>query len=407
MDRFAKKLYFKLFDIFQFLSFLGKREESEDIKHTLEIIKRYGGCDWKAINTSELYRLGVPTRVSKYIKEFQSTGEINIAKQLGSCIDEWIKDLILPGYFNNEILAHIIQNKNIHNNSDLATYVDSKEFRKEYGEDISTQYCHLINVSDWSNFPSIFIKENEPYEVILDNFSGAKIRGHFHNHTTFSDGALSLENLVSLAVLHHREYIGISDHSKKVNGVDEQKLEIQLQTIETISSLQKLHIFKSIECEILDDGNLDLSPYCLDKLDYVIAAVHSNAQQPRKLMESRLIKAIENPFTKILAHPSARIYKKKPPVNVDMHKIIDACIQNNVVIEINGDPSRLDLDPKYIGYALDKGAFFSLDSDTHNLKGFFNINNAVMIAQELRIPPERCINTFTSSELELFFDSPK
>lgn len=124
-------------------------------------------------------------------------------------------------------------------------------------------------------------------------------------------------------------------------------------------------------------------------------------------MESRLIKAIENPLTKILAHPSARIYKKKPPVNVDMHKIIDACIQNNIVIEINGDPSRLDLDPKYIGYALDKGAYFSVDSDTHSLNGFFNINNSILIARELNIPPERCINTFTSSELDEFFDSLK
>lgn len=244
-------------------------------------------------------------------------------------------------------------------------------------------------------------------EVIFDSFRGSKIRGNFHNHTTFSDGTLSLEELISLAILHHREYIGISDHSKKVNGVDEHSLEIQHQIIDKIRSTQNIHILKSIECEILDDGNLDLSPYCLEKLDYVIAAVHSNAQQPRKLMESRLIKAIENPLTKILAHPSARIYKKKPPVNVDMHKIIDACIQNNIVIEINGDPSRLDLDPKDIGYALDKGAYFSLDSDTHSLNGFFNINNSILIARELNIPPERCINTFTSSELDEFFDSLK
>lgn len=407
MDKFAKKLYYKLFDIFQFLSFLGKRKESEDIKHTLTIIKLHNGYDWKVINSIELLNLGVPSTVLEYIHEFQYTGGINKATQLGSCIDEWIKDLILPGYFDNEILAHIIRDKNIRNSSDLATYVNSQEFIKEYGEEISTQYCYLIKASDWSNFPSIYIKRNDMEVVIFDSFRESKIRGNFHNHTTFSDGTLSLEELISLAILNHREYIGISDHSKKVDGVDEHSLETQHQIIDKIRSTQNINIFKSIECEILDDGNLDLSPYCLEKLDYVIAAVHSNAQQPRKLMESRLIKAIENPLTKILAHPSARIYKKKPPVNVDMYKILDACIQNNVVIEINGDPSRLDLDPKYIGYALDKGAYFSLDSDTHSLNGFFNINNSILIARELNIPPERCINTFTSSELDEFFDSLK
>ena len=407
MDKFAKKLYYKLFDIFQFLSFLGKRKESEDIKHTLTIIKLHNGYDWKVINSIELLNLGVPSTVLEYIHEFQYTGEINKATQLGSCIDEWIKDLILPGYFDNEILAHIIRDKNIRNSSDLATYVNSQEFIKEYGEEISMQYCYLIKASDWSNFPSIYIRRNDMEEVIFDSFRESKIRGNFHNHTTFSDGTLSLEELISLAILNHREYIGISDHSKKVNGVDEHSLEIQHQIIDKIRSTQNINIFKSIECEILDDGNLDLSPYCLEKLDYVIAAVYSNAQQPRKLMESRLIRAIENPLTKILGHPSARIYKKKPPVNVDMYKILDACIQNNVVIEINGDPSRLDLDPKYIGYALDKGAYFSLDSDTHSSKGFFNINNAFLIAQDLKIPPERCINTFRSSELEVFFRSLK
>ena len=120
----------------------------------------------------------------------------------------------------------------------------------------------------------------------------------------------------------------------------------------------------------------------------------------KKEAEHRLITAIENEYTSILAHPSSRILNKKVELFVDMYKIIDACIANNVIIEINGDPSRLDLDPKYIKYALEKGAIFSLDADTHTSNGFKNINNAIQMALDSNIPSDRIINTFDLVKLK-------
>ena len=403
MDKFTKKLYYKLYDMFQFLSFLGNREESEEIKSALKIISLYAEKDWKQLSKTELLLLNIPLSVICYIQEFQYSGNIDNAAQLSLCINDWIRDLILPGYFDNNELAEIINKESINTQFELREYVKSNSFINKYGIDASIQYDHLIKASDWSNFPYSFNRAAEFGEIIIDTIGDLRIRGNFHNHTTYSDGDLSIEELISLANEQHREYIGISDHSKRVKGINEEGLITQIQIINQLNTNTSIRIFKSIECEILNNGTLDLSTECLKELDYVIVGIHSNANQPRKEMESRLMQAIENPFTNILAHPSARILKKKPPVNINMYKILDACIHNNVVIEINGDPSRLDLDPQYIDYAVEKGAYFSLDSDTHSKSSFFNINNAILIARSLHIPPERCINTFSIPQLEYFF----
>jgi DNA polymerase (family 10) len=130
--------------------------------------------------------------------------------------------------------------------------------------------------------------------------------------------------------------------------------------------------------------------------DYVIVAAHRDTNMIKSDATNRLIKAIENPATNILAHPSSRLYGKNVGLFVDMQRVIDACIYNHVIIEINGDKDRLDLDPKYIDYALNKGAMFSLDSDTHSEAGFYSINNSISISEDYRIPPERIINTYQS-----------
>ena len=169
------------------------------------------------------------------------------------------------------------------------------------------------------------------------------------------------------------------------------------------SSKSSIKIFRSVECEILIDGDLDLDESCLQSCDYVIAAVHCDMFMTKSAAMRRLLRVIENPHTNILAHPSGRMYKKKPELFIDMYQIIDACIANHVVIEINGSPERLDLDPKYVRYALERGAFFSLDSDTHAKSDFYNINNAIRIAEDYHIPPERIINTFSEEEIHQFW----
>ena len=399
MNKYAKKLYYKLFDFFQLTSFIGNDKIANSIYAALKIIEQELDIDWETISNQELFALGLSSNVIKYIDEYRKTREIDELRQVRQSIDEWIVDLIMPGYFDNVELGRIIAKYHIQTRDDLIGYVNSHQSINKYGVENVQHYDFLVRALDWAYFPNNYRKTYTENDYFINNLKGISIRGNFHNHTNFSDGRMDIIDLISKASCYNMEYVGISDHSISANGVDELSLSEQIEQIDEIQRVQAIRIFKSIECEILDDGTLDLPNDSLQKLDYVIIGLHTHANQSRQTMEHRLIQAIESPYSNILAHPSARIFKKKPPVNVDMLKIIDACIQNNVVIEINGDPSRLDLDPKYINYALEKGAYFSLDSDTHSLNGFLNLNNAIMIAQDCGIPPERCINTFSVDRL--------
>ncbi len=153
----------------------------------------------------------------------------------------------------------------------------------------------------------------------------------------------------------------------------------------------------------MSNGKLDISDDYLKRCDYIIAAVHTNTRMTKSDATNRVINAIDNTYTNILAHPSSRLYQKNVGLYLDMEKIIDACVANNVALEINGDADRLDLDPRYIKYAIKKGAYFTIDSDTHSLEGFRSINNAIRIAEDSHIPPERILNTHKKEELNLIY----
>lgn len=140
------------------------------------------------------------------------------------------------------------------------------------------------------------------------------------------------------------------------------------------------------------------------ELDYLIIGAHRNEIMSKKEATRRLIRAVENPNSNILAHPQSRIYQKKVGLYLDIHMIIDACRENSVVIEINGDPDRLDLSPEHIEYAVKKGIIFSLDSDTHTENSFKNINNAIKIAEAAHIPPEQILNVQPMPKLKSIFD---
>ncbi len=155
--------------MFQFLSFLGNREESEEIKSALKIINRYAEKDWKQLSKTELLLLEIPLSVTCYIHEFQYSGNIDKAAQLCLCIKDWIRDLILPGYFDNNELADIINNESIDTQFKLSEYVKSNPFINKYGIEASIQYEHLIKASDWSNFPYSYNRADEFGEIIIDN----------------------------------------------------------------------------------------------------------------------------------------------------------------------------------------------------------------------------------------------
>jgi DNA polymerase (family 10) len=212
------------------------------------------------------------------------------------------------------------------------------------------------------------------------------IKGVVHNHTTYSDGVDTLDHFVKACKARNFEYVVISDHSKNAHyagGLKEEKVLSQLKEIDLLNKKYSgIHIFKSIECDILVSGELDYTNSLLKKFDLVIVSIHQLLKMDEDKATRRLIKAIENPYTTILGHMTGRQLLIRPGYPVNYPKVIDACAANNVVIEINANPYRLDMDWTHIPYAIKKGVMISIDPDAHSIQEIDNIQWGVSAARK-------------------------
>lgn len=236
------------------------------------------------------------------------------------------------------------------------------------------------------------------------------LKGSLHNHSTWSDGVHTLEQMaVYCKEVLNLEYFGICDHSKTAvyaKGLNEQRIFGQHQEIDELNKkLAPFKIFKGIESDILSDGSLDYSDEILKTFDFVVASVHSNLRMDEVKATARLLKAIENPYTTILGHPTGRLLLTRAGYPVDYKKIIDACAANGVVIEINANPLRLDLDWRWHRYALDKGALLSINPDAHRTDGFHDTKYGVLVARKGGLGAEKCLNAFSLSEISQYFEN--
>lgn len=212
------------------------------------------------------------------------------------------------------------------------------------------------------------------------------ICGIIHNHSNWSDGANTIEQMAEECIKKGMEYLVLSDHSKSAgyaNGLKEDRIIEQHKQIDALNKqYAPFKIFKSIESDILNDGSLDYTDDILKRFDLVIASVHSNLKMTEEKAMARLLRAIENPYTTILGHMTGRLLLSRNGYPVDHKKIIDACAANKVVIEINANPHRLDIDWQWIGYAMEKNVLLSIDPDAHSLEGFNDIRYGVLAAQK-------------------------
>jgi DNA polymerase (family 10) len=232
------------------------------------------------------------------------------------------------------------------------------------------------------------------------------IRSIIHSHSNWSDGSNTLEEMAAECIKRGLEYLVISDHSQTAfyaNGLKEDRIREQHRQVDQLNSqLAPFKIFKSIESDILNDGSLDYPDDVLKTFDLVIASVHSNLGMPEEKANARLIKAIENPFTRILGHMTGRLLLSRNGYPVDHRLIIDACAANNVVIELNAHPRRLDIDWKWIGYALEKEVLLSINPDAHALDGFDDVKYGVLAAQKGGLTKENNLSSFSLAEFEKF-----
>ncbi|MGG9972802.1 helix-hairpin-helix domain-containing protein [Ferruginibacter sp. SUN002] len=232
------------------------------------------------------------------------------------------------------------------------------------------------------------------------------IKGIIHSHSNWSDGSYTLEEMIKAAIEKGFEYLVISDHSKSAfyaNGLQEERIKAQHQLIDELNAkYAPFKVFKSIESDILYDGNLDYSNNILSTFDLVIASVHSILKMTEEKAMQRLITAIENPYTTILGHMTGRLLLSRKGYPVDHKGIIDACAANNVVIELNAHPRRLDIDWKYIDYAIQKNVLISIDPDAHTIEGYDDIRYGVLAAQKAMVTPANNLSSMRLKEFEEF-----
>lgn len=237
------------------------------------------------------------------------------------------------------------------------------------------------------------------------------LKGILHNHSTYSDGNHSLREMAVYCKELSFEYLGICDHSKSAfyaNGLKEETILKQHQEIDLLNKeLFPFKIFKGIESDILSSGELDYDEDILKSFDFIVASIHSNLRMDIDKATNRLITAIENPFTTILGHPTGRLLLSRAGYPIDHQKIIDACSANNVVIELNANPYRLDIDWRWIQAAMRKNVRISINPDAHRKEGYHDMYYGVGIARKGGLSREMTFNALSCTEIEKWFNLRK
>jgi DNA polymerase (family 10) len=235
------------------------------------------------------------------------------------------------------------------------------------------------------------------------------LRGNLHNHSKWSDGMNTVQEMATFCQEKGFEYFAICDHSKSAfyaNGLSEERVLEQHREVDQLNAtLNNFKIFKGIESDILNDGNLDYDPDILKTFDLIVASVHSVLKMDEARATARLIKAIENPYTRILGHPSGRLLLSREGYPLDYKKIIDACAANNVAVELNAHPYRLDIDWRWIPYCMEKDVLISINPDAHEKEGLLDVKWGIISARKGWLTKEHCLNAKSLAEFEQWLQS--
>ncbi len=239
----------------------------------------------------------------------------------------------------------------------------------------------------------------------------ADLKGILHAHSTYSDGKNTLEEMAVAVRDAGYEYLGITDHSQSAfyaNGLPVGKVLNQLKEIDALNAkLAPFKIFKGMESDIIADGGLDYDDDILAKFDFIIASVHSGLKMSEEKATARLIKAVENPYTTMLGHPTGRLLLRREGYPVNHEKVIDACAANDVMIEINASPWRLDVDWQWVHYAIKKGVKLSINPDSHEVGTIGEVYYGVCAGRKGGLTKAMTLNTLGAEALGQFFEERK
>jgi DNA polymerase (family 10) len=351
-------------------------DESEDFEQVLElsgpitwrghfkqfrIPVQFSYCDKKAFVTEQFLRTGNALHINEIVKDNLS-----------------LKDLVKQGNFSNETEIYRAANFAF-----IAPEMREGTFEIEAAKNGALP--NLVEMKD--------------------------LKGILHNHSTYSDGRHSLEQMAVHCKNLGYEYLGICDHSKSAfyaNGLKEDRLIQQHAEIDELNKkLAPFKIFKGIESDILYDGNLDYDDQVLDSFDFIVASVHSILNMKIEKATQRLLTAIENPYTTILGHPTGRLLLRREGYPIDHKAVIDHCAKYNVVIEINANPWRLDLDWRWVHYAIEQGVKLSINPDAHKMEGYDDMYYGLLAGRKGGLSAAMTFNALNAQEIGEYFTERK
>lgn len=233
--------------------------------------------------------------------------------------------------------------------------------------------------------------------ILPDLVTVADVRGDLQTHTTFSDGEGSLREMAEAARARGLDYVAITDHSQRMrvaNGLSPDRLREQIAEIDGLNAeFDDFRVLKSCEVDVLDDGSLDMPDDVLEQLDLVVASVHSKFDLDHETQTARIVRALEHPWVTILAHPTGRIVNRRDPYDVDVERVVEAAVDNDVWLEVNASPQRLDLKDDHIRLAQRMGARFVISTDAHRASELANMRYGVDQARRGWLSAEDVVNT--------------
>lgn len=372
----------------------GEYLRQMEIIHQIDVITTVPAKKLSELLTSLSFTLS--SQSSNYLLQASSADGIQVHFQIAE-----------PQQFHQQVFRNSASEAFISYWEKIAGPLDSQLFQNE--QDIFAKaHIHYVPPPQRERAEIIDQAKKASLQAVIQP---NQIKGIIHSHSNWSDGLHTLEEMAMAANQQGLEYLVISDHSRSAfyaNGLHPDRILAQHAAIEKLNQqLTPFTIFKSIESDILNDGALDYPDDVLNSFDLIIASVHSNLKMPKEKAMSRLLKAIENPFTAILGHLTGRLLLSRAGYPIDHEIIIDACVQHQVAIEINAHPRRLDLDWRWIHAAIEKGALLSINPDAHSIEGFADVRYGVLVAQKAGLTASNNLSSFTLQQIQQFINRQK
>lgn len=237
------------------------------------------------------------------------------------------------------------------------------------------------------------------------------IRGDFHMHTTWSDGQNSVREMIEAARLRGYEYIAITDHTQSTsiaNGNTPEELLEEIEEIEKAASeFDDIKVYKGAEVDILSDGSLDMPFEVLDRLDWIVISIHAGFHQERQQITDRVMRAMETGYPNVFAHPTGRILGERPPYEIDLEQVLAVAKKNNVRLELNASPYRLDLNSYWLTVAKQAGVGIVISTDSHQTRGFASMRYGIMTARRAWLTKQDVLNTLPLAKLNEQLENKK